>query len=549
MEGGEPPRRRGRPAPPPPPEPHDQLDRIRVALNEIQGQARRNLHPPVYSEAESFRSFCRKLNDFLNANQYTREDARRMLPLALTGHARDVYDDIPVQIRNHGTWEELLTELNNRINSDDRRLTARSKLASLRQGDKSVQAYAQECKEVATKAFPADEGAREEILLQKFLGGLSNRTRRAVYKTNPHTFREALEKALQEEALDKMEDPDAIANAIADLTVSVNALQERQAQWRERTPERNQQQSSYHYQGPYQQQDGNNQQREWRPYTPRISGYRNGRHFYRQPRGQYPHRGSFRGRGGFRGRGNFRGNFNGSPGRRVHFGRVNSVIDPTVADPTGEVNAIKIIIGDNRPRHVGGHDRTPRKPRTFVVSRRAAPVFTRGPIPARRRPWTPPRPRRQLLPIRRFPQWRPALPPSIRRPTYTYMGMTGPLARPRTPPAREEEAASEPTLTTPPGRAESPPGSKRARRRQRGQEAQQLSAEENLRRLLAPPRGNITFTGNQQQRRTKYGRHQPLYHQRRRTVRTTTLSKRPPSRHTPQEQGNHASNCQEISRN
>ena len=201
---------------------------VQATLGRILGQVKRSITPPIYNENESFRSFCRRLNDYLNASEYTEDDAIRLLPSLLIGHSRDAFEQIDQQVRINGPWEQLLTELNQLINTEDRIITARLQLGTLRQGEKSVQTFATACRETVTKAYPADEAAREAVLLEKFLDGLNPNLRKAVYKAKPRSFRDAMEKALQEEAIDNLIHPDdIIANAVADLSVAINALQER----------------------------------------------------------------------------------------------------------------------------------------------------------------------------------------------------------------------------------------------------------------------------------------------------------------------------------
>uniref|UniRef100_A0A8R1E5L6 Uncharacterized protein n=1 Tax=Caenorhabditis japonica TaxID=281687 RepID=A0A8R1E5L6_CAEJA len=55
---------------------------------------------PKFEGRQSFQSYIRNLNDFLNAQFLSEEVGRRLLPFLLIGTARDAYDSLSDEIRN-----------------------------------------------------------------------------------------------------------------------------------------------------------------------------------------------------------------------------------------------------------------------------------------------------------------------------------------------------------------------------------------------------------------------------------------------------------------
>uniref|UniRef100_A0A1I7X0F2 HTH psq-type domain-containing protein n=1 Tax=Heterorhabditis bacteriophora TaxID=37862 RepID=A0A1I7X0F2_HETBA len=106
-----------------------------------------------YKENESFFTFVRKVNDYLNYIGADETYAIGTLPIMLTSYAHDAYDKVDQELKSKGPWREIYPE--------DRILLAQAELASVKQNTAKVKIFAKTCKELAERAYPFDEKARE----------------------------------------------------------------------------------------------------------------------------------------------------------------------------------------------------------------------------------------------------------------------------------------------------------------------------------------------------------------------------------------------------
>ncbi|PAV73797.1 hypothetical protein WR25_20101 [Diploscapter pachys] len=247
-------------------------------------QATRTAHNlPIFNEkAENFKSFIRRLNDYLTANLLNDEDARRLLPLTLTGQVRENYEQIPAAVKD-GPWQALLNELNKRVCTEDTALLARHELRATRQGGRTIDQFAMVLKDLAQRAYPnADQvGIREEQMLTAFLAGLNEKIRLQVRRQKPESFEKARQAAIMEETLLKLEEEEEstrLHQAISQLSEKVNALGLAQNQpprnWekeRPRSPGR------YPPRGQFRRFNGKNRGRGWNFTNWRNQGHGNQR--------------------------------------------------------------------------------------------------------------------------------------------------------------------------------------------------------------------------------------------------------------------------------
>ncbi|EGT39779.1 hypothetical protein CAEBREN_32641 [Caenorhabditis brenneri] len=153
---------------------------------------------PRYDGKESFSSYCRTFNDFVNAHLYGEQESRRMLPILLTGTARDAYDSLTQDVLNgpSTSW------------------------------GRNVDTYDRVCKELVNKAYPGTDqfATRNAMLLSAFISGLNDNLLIHVQRGMPRTPESVLQIAKREEALRNVSTSDAMNSAIEKLTAKVDQI-------------------------------------------------------------------------------------------------------------------------------------------------------------------------------------------------------------------------------------------------------------------------------------------------------------------------------------
>uniref|UniRef100_A0A8R1IUB2 RNA-directed DNA polymerase n=1 Tax=Caenorhabditis japonica TaxID=281687 RepID=A0A8R1IUB2_CAEJA len=180
---------------------------------------------PRYDGMGSFATYVRNLNDFLTAYQHTEEDAKRMMPLLLTGSARDALDRIPKDVRE-GDWRQLVTRLMEEVHPRDRQLVAQTEMNGLRQQSLSAEVFLRKVREIADVAWPGESNrtVREAIVLANFVNGLKDEVRVQVHRSAVKNVEEALCVAKREESLMRIGGGDALVEAINHLKIATNEL-------------------------------------------------------------------------------------------------------------------------------------------------------------------------------------------------------------------------------------------------------------------------------------------------------------------------------------
>uniref|UniRef100_A0A1I7XE47 Reverse transcriptase domain-containing protein n=1 Tax=Heterorhabditis bacteriophora TaxID=37862 RepID=A0A1I7XE47_HETBA len=182
---------------------------------------------PSYKENESFSTFIRKVNNYLNYIGADETYAIRILPIMLAG-----------------PWVSLLDALQREIYSEDRILLAQAELASVKQKTAKVEIFAKICKELAERAYPFDEKAREAFLLATFINRLNSKLRTAIRRATPSSFESAVNAASHEEVILRLSE-EGDSSAMHALAESINAMNTQPEAREKRHRERSQRSNGY----------------------------------------------------------------------------------------------------------------------------------------------------------------------------------------------------------------------------------------------------------------------------------------------------------------
>ena len=131
--------------------------------------------PPQFDGARGWRGFYREFTRLSLRYAWKQEEKLDRLQEALTGEARDFVGTLPETVLY--SFDSLVNELQNRYGRVDLPETARAKMTSLLQGDKTRTQFAAEVAEIALLGYPNPDHneLRAEAEVRTFLRGCSDK--------------------------------------------------------------------------------------------------------------------------------------------------------------------------------------------------------------------------------------------------------------------------------------------------------------------------------------------------------------------------------------